>query len=813
MVNLLNKNQFILLLAKRNILANKKTTAVIIITLSLIFAIFMMMLGIRGIYKDIFTKEFEYEYENVDIVITYDEYSLARFINKRYITQNYEEVDYALAFFNLQVLLGHSDDLFYGQLHSALSHELEILLDIDVDIENDEMLITESLAFSQGLKIGDRINFSVFGKEFTYTIATITPDKGVFRGNAFFIDKADLLQTIYGMDYLNNFGNVIYVKTDNIENVYEQLTLDETYSDYGIRLVVDEERIDALISEYISIISLAGVIVLVALAIILNSLFLIVVRDIYQEIGVFDTLGDNKKTGYIVCYFQWLIYIGISFLIGTIIAHIVANIGGQIYGIKEFLLINPLIILLTLLIIISLIILNNYLLIKKFYKKNSINKIKDKRFVLAKANYFIQALSLLVLLMTLIVKPFDTKFNALIIVATSIYLSLVFSIILLRIISRILSKNKTVFALFNTKHMDLNKNIHQALNVIFIALMVVTIMLTVRFFISDQIEEVRANNKFNLVMTNIQDYNENLIDEIKTYDVTNADPVLIYSDVLVSLASNDNFLIRMFVSIEQSAFNDYYGDDISFVDEDIKNSELPYVLLSSSYKEVYELKVGDLISIDLNPEIRDFTFILGGFLDSEFDQFAYTNLSEKLTEYSLQYNAIMINSDNPEAAMSELIKGFGSRMYYLIDGQAELEKQISRSYSVLDLFTVLTFFIVSSFMFVVFNNTLLKFYSLKNDYSKIKVLGLADKFNFSNLIKEFFVLFGCLIIVGTIEIIILSRYLREVLLFFDYYKHMTADVHITIFSYVLIFISLLLSYIYYYFKVKSISLSEEIRII
>lgn len=115
----------------------------------------MMMLGIRGIYKDIFTKEFQYEYENIDIVITYDEYSPARFINKRYITQNYEEVDYALAFFNLQVLLDHSDDLFYGQLHSALSHELEILLDIDVDIENDEMLISESLAFNQNLKIGD----------------------------------------------------------------------------------------------------------------------------------------------------------------------------------------------------------------------------------------------------------------------------------------------------------------------------------------------------------------------------------------------------------------------------------------------------------------------------------------------------------------------------------------------------------------------------------------------------------------------------------------------------------------------------------
>jgi NADH:ubiquinone oxidoreductase subunit 6 (subunit J) len=336
-------------------------------------------------------------------------------------------------------------------------------------------------------------------------------------------------------------------------------------------------------------------------------------------------------------------------------------------------------------------------------------------------------------------------------------------------------------------------------------------MLTVRFFISNQIEAVRRDNKFDIVMTNIYDYNDNLINEISAYNVSNVNPVLIYQNALVDINADTRFLVKMFVSIDDSDFNKYYGYDIE-VDEIYLNHDLPYVLLPKSYEIVYSLSRGDTIKMDLAPDLRDFSFVIGGFINTDFDQFAYTNLVEKLDEYSLKYNAIMINSDNSEATISALIEDYGSQMYYLIDGQAELEKQLDRASSVLELFTVITIFIVLSFMFVVFNNTLLKFYSLKNDYSKIKVLGISDRQNRLNLLFEFLILCTVLVLVGIIEVLILSKYLRYTLLFFDYYKELSANTFVTVISYLLIFISLLISYVYYYIKIKNLSLSEEIRI-
>ena len=810
-MNLLSKNEFVLLLAKRNINANKKTTAVIMITLSLIFAMFIMMLGIKGIYKTIFTKESQNMYPNIDIVISYDEYSPARFINKRALTEDYEDIEYALAFFNLQVVSMQNEDLLYANMFSSLAHEFEIFMDIDVNITSSQTIITKSYAEKFDLDIGEKVIFYILGVEYEYTIIDIVDDKGAFSGDSFFVEKSALLKKIYNLDYLDNFGNKIFIKATNIENTYGLLIENSSYQNYSIRLVVDEERIEGLINEYISIIALAGIIVLVSLVIVLDSLFLIVLRDIYQEIGVFETLGDNKKSGYKVCYYQWSLYVLISFIIGLILSHIVVNIGANIYGIKEFILVNPIIVLISLLIIVLMIFIKNTFLIKKHYQKKTVEKIRDKRYVLAKFNYILLLVSFIIFLVTIIFKPFSLRVDALIIVLNSFYISLNLLIIILKVFSIILSKRKSSFALFNTKHMINNKNIHQALSVIFIALIVVTVMLTVRFFISDQIEEVRRDNKFDIVLTNIYDYDDNLINEISAYDVSDVNPILIYENALVDINTDTRFLIKMIVSINDTDFNKYYGYEID-VEEIYLNHDLPYILLPKSYEIVYNLSPGDTIKMDLAPELRDFSFVVGGFINTDFDQFAYTNLVEKLEEYSLKYNAIMINSDNSEVTISALIEDYGSQMYYLIDGQAELEKQLDRASSVLELFTVITIFIVLSFMFVVFNNTLLKFYSLKNDYSKIKVLGISDRQNRVNLLFEFLILCTVLVLVGIIEVLILSKYLRYTLLFFDYYKELSANVFVTVISYLLIFISLLISYVYYYIKIKNLSLSEEIRI-
>ncbi|MDT8336329.1 MAG: hypothetical protein RQ856_00725 [Candidatus Izemoplasmatales bacterium] len=805
------KRNLSFLIAKRNISANKKTTLVIIMTLSLIFAVFIMMLGIRGIYKSVFTREAQSNYPGIDIVISYDEYSPARFINKRDLKDTYEDIVYALAFFNLQVLTESTGSMYYTNMISSLPHEFELLADEDINLGLGESIITESYASEHNLEVGDNFSFYVLNVKYEYKITSIIEDQGVFSGNTFYIDKTEILAKIYDIDLFDNFGNIVYLKTDNTDGVYKELKEDSNYLNYNIKMVVDDNKIDDIVTEYTSMISVAGLIVIISLAIVLNSLFVIVLRDIYLEIGVFETLGDSERLGYKVCSLQWSLYILTSFIIGIIISHLVVNIGASFYGVNSFIGINPLIILGSLLIISTIILIKNLSLLKNHYSKNTIQKIRDKRYVLAKYNLILVLLGSIVLASLIILEPFSIKYNSLFIVILSMYIGMNLVVVVLKLLSRLFGRRKSIFSLFNCKHMDNNKNIHQSLTVIFLALIVVAIMLSVRLFISQEIENVRNDNKFDILMINIYDYEPDLLDEILTYDVQSANPAIVYKDIMLEIDESEEILIKTLVSIDYNDFGNYFDYQLEDVDSVYLEHELPYIMLPKSYGLVYGFSKGDIVTLDLTSDLRDKDFVIAGFIDTAFDQFIYTNLYERLDFYDTKYNSVIINSNNTEIVIGQMINGFSSKMYYLIDGQKQLEEQLDIAANVLALFTVITIFVILSFIFVVFNNTILKFYSLKNDYAKIKVIGTSNNNDIVNLLKELLILITVLFIVGLAEIVVLSSYLRYVMLFFDYYKDLYASFESISISYSLIIFSLTVSYGYYYWKIKNISISEEIR--
>ena len=686
------------------------------------------------------------------------------------------------------------------------------MMDIDVELETNESIVTKTFAIDNSLEIGDKIELNLFGTTYEYSIADVIEDYGFFKGNSIYVDKEELLEKVYSLSYLSNFGNVVYVSTNNIDKTYEELNQDTNYQDYEISRVVDQVKIQSIINEDISIIRLAGFIVLISLIIVLNSLFSIVIRDIYEEIGVFETLGDNKKMGYFVCLSQWIIYLLTSFIIGYFLALVVANIGANIYGVAEFINIDILILLESLAIISIAVIIKNYYLIRKFYKKNSIDKIKDKRFVLANFNYFLLALSSLIIIVVLVFDLFSIKYKSLIIVSLSIYISLSLLLVFLKLLSKVLTKKRTNFALFNSKHLQNNKNIHQSLNVIFVSLIVIVIMLTVRFYISVQIGQIRSYNKIDLLMVNIIDYDEDLLNEIKNYDVDEVSPGFMYLNIVAKTEENDSFLIKMVSSVDRDDFGDFYGYDLGETDPIYENHSCPYILFPENYKLVYGFEEGDIIKLNLEPRLSDVSFVIGGFFNTDFDQFAYTNLTDKIEELSLEYNSLMINSEDSEAALNQLIRNYSKDMYYFVDAQAEIELQLDRADSILSLFTVLIIFVISSFLLVVSNNTVLKYYSLKNDYAKVKILGIENRQIINNLFKEIIVLFLCLILVGTLEIILLSNFLKYLLLFFDYYKNLTANIYAVIISYFAIFFVLLVSYLFYFLKIRKLEVSKEIRV-
>ena len=93
---------------------------------------------------------------------------------------------------------------------------------------------------------------------------------------------------------LMNLGNVVYVKTADVDALYDQLLLDENYNDYSVELVIDDHTIDLLVQEFTALIIVAGVIVLMSLIIVLDSLFPIALKDIMQEKKIIGYLGDKK---------------------------------------------------------------------------------------------------------------------------------------------------------------------------------------------------------------------------------------------------------------------------------------------------------------------------------------------------------------------------------------------------------------------------------------------------------------------------------------------------------------------------------------
>jgi len=813
MVRLLTKTKISHLLAKRNISTNLKTSGVIVLTLSLIFSILILVLSIKSIYYSIFSKEAEAIYSNTDIVIHYDEYSPSRFINKREIIENYDDVQHALSFFNIQVLSTIHDQSAYLFLNSALPHELEILLDQDIELDGHEMIVTASLAKEYHLNVGDSISFLIFDYTFDYDIADIIDDQGVMSGNSFFVDKSILLEELFGLGSLTNFGNVIYLKTSKAESVYSQLIEDPVYQDYSIMLVQDPVRIQGMVDEYTSMVVVAGILIILSLFIVLDSLFLIVLKTIFQQISVFDTLGDQYRLGYQVCFHQWVYFVTVSYVISLILSQIVIAFGAYFYGITAFISVNPWMALIGLLIVIGYIFIRNLDLIHRYSHQSALIKIKKPhtvRRLTPLLSYFVFALTSGFLIIIIVIQPFNLALNGLLIVLLSIYVSLCILIGFIRLLAQFLPKTPSLFRYINITHLKNDPFIHQSMRVIFLAFMVVTILLSLRGFLLFQIDELVHRFDVDVLVFNLHQEDDSLLNRLSHEDIDHINMGCFYRDVTIQMDHQSSFL-RYMVSMNRDDYLFYFQYPLDEVSPAIETHTHPYVLLPKTYEIVYQLQVGDIIAIDLSPKLRNVSFVVGGFVDSEFDHFAYTNLSERTHEEAFEYNTIFIDSDHPNAVIPYLVDELSSDMMVVTNSQSILNHQLEIAKNVMALFTVMTFFIILSFLLVVFNNTALKFDTLKSEYAKIRVLGYDRTQLLRHLALEWGLSSFFIGTVGLLEIMILSRFMRYILLFFDYYKNMSSTPIAILISFLMVSACLGVSYGFYFRKILNYPIVKEIK--
>lgn len=813
----MKKNRFKILFAYRNIKANKKSSLVIILTLSLVFCLSMLLLGM----KSTFTKVFEYEavnkYNQIDIVITFDEYSSSRLVSKRDITEKYDEqVFYSMSFLNFSVLT-ETDEVFYTQMMSSVSHEFEYLVDKDVLIKPGEIIITESLSSTYNLEIGDTLTLHIIDKTVEYTVGDIFEDAGLFSGLTFYVEKEELMEAVYGIT-LTNLGNTLYIDLDEgyeVDDVIDLFKADDEFTGYYIFETIDWDYIETRAMDLVSMMLALGLIIVFAVILVLDSLFPIISKDIRHQQGVVSVLGGEKKLIWHVNLIQWLLYASISFVIGCILTLFITNYGLYTYGITGFipLKIGPLSI--SLLFVLAYIIIRAYIAYHREYQDSSISLSKNKRFKKYKTKEVYIVLALVLLVLEYVFEFFNSGIHSLIIVCLTLYLAFNIASYILVVFSNIFGKKrkKSLFNLFQLKYLKTDKHVHLSLRVLMISLFALVVLFSLRLFMDQQIDDFYDLMDFDLAVANINDYDSTLIDEIEMYDIESADQAVFYQRINIDFDDENSQPCRFFVSMERDALFLYFGlEEIDF-DESYLDNEVAYVVLPKSHQLVYDLEIGDIVSLDLNYSLEEIEMEVAGFIDTDLDNLVYSNiLFVDQYEDIAETNFILINTNNKDMVFNQLVSDYSQRMYYIMDPNVYFVDLISSVESITNFFSVLTLYMILCFVIVIFNNTLLVFFGIKNDLAKVKVLGVSKGEFIISLLKEYLTLIVLVLGIGWLEVLVLSENLKYVVLLTNYYKDISSTPLTNLYSCAIVGCVLLLSYLYYLHNINKIEIIEEIKI-
>jgi hypothetical protein len=757
-------------------------------------------------------------YETTDVIISYDENSEVRIINNRYLEQDYQEdIVYSSVFLNIYTLINKSDSSFYVELMSADIYELERLINQDVPSLNERgMVITSSLSIKNHLKLNDVMSIYVNNINYDFVIEGIIDDTSVFTGDKVFVLKDTLMREMYGLSNLGNLGNVIYVNlASNItpEEFIGRLNIDPNYKYYQIQQTIDTTEI-ARLAKYNSVLFFGvGVLMIFALTLVLHSLFHLFFRDYPIQSGVLSILGANKRYLFSI----WTIEIGIFLLISSVISALLTlflvNMAGIIYGIHHFVNYQTWTFLLAFVGTALFLLMEVLVLHFQMKQKSNIELSSDLRYKKFHLNYLFGFFSLLVLVIVIWIEPFSTGINAIIIVIMSILVMFEGFDIILLLYAKLLSKkqHQTVFTKYSIKSIKDNPTIHQSLRVLFVIFLVILSVVSVQGFINRESKKLENQIAVDYALLGIFDYQATLKQEVlNNFDVSQVDEAIVYQNTLLHFGEEAK-RFRFNISMDYESFKEHFQFDETEPIDLSDSTDLPEIILPINFKYIYDLSVGDTISMDLSKEITDVPCVVAGFFETNFDNVVYTNIySFPAYDDIISINTLFIQTDNEET-QSELIQKYSMDMYYVIsfeDVMAEFSDYIS---TVTDMYAFLSSILIVCFIIVMVNNTILLFYSMKSDYAKLKILGL-DSSGFARIIfKEALIIFIILVVCSVFETIVLTAYFPKMMLIFHYYKVIIPSFIGMFSTFCLVGTVLFSSYYYYLFKIKHMNVIEETK--
>lgn len=659
------------------------------------------------------------------------------------------------SFYNVTLFAKTANSSSVVQVFEGENTDFNLAFNQNLNIKNNETVITNTLATSLNLKVNDEITIYIGEKPYIYKVIDIINDDGIYLGESAFITGYNVAQH-YALRKMYNLILLDIEKEENFNTIYQHIK--KEYEEYTITDINDEEYIKSLATTSVDDILRIVSIVLIGILFLLINMYS---RQVKKQIDYFEMFGKaNYYKGYQVI--SWLIIIVVSYIFSFIIVNLYLDYFLKVYNCTVPYYSK------TISHILGLIPLLFILIIRILPLANKI-KFKKKIYIIAIMGLFLLSI------IGLLVSRGQTINSLFVLFITVLGLLLIVELITfcLKYIPFFLTK---IYIYDFSKHTQISK--------FAIIIRVFIIVITA------------------LTLSTLKVYNEQIT---SIPDIINIDKAIAtktpYSNIniyeQIKIDNNVNLLnqnLNMVVALNSDQYDRY----LNYVElnNDEKNkfdSDKKYVILSKYYENVLGLNIGDNIDMLINEEIE--TYEILKFANHFYHKMAIVNKSDYM-----YYGYVLDENDINE----KIIENFSEYRYTIINFQNTISLKQNLYNNVL---TTVKYVLVAIIITIILLSIYMSYQEhlyQKESLIKLKLLGCNNQKMLK--ISSIKLLYDSLISIflGFIISSIVLRYFDNIAKNFNIIFYINYDLKIVLVSLSMALICLIISFIYTNIKYKKL---------
>lgn len=832
----LNRLLFAWRYALKNFIFNPMRSFLLIVGFLGIFIVIILAFSMNDFFRVYYTNKLEEKYQSFDLVMNISSNGDSRFFSISQMNLN-DDIDKMIkdkaVFFEFEVLLEtNQSDRVYVHIFSSSKEDfskISTYTNNEIELADNEMIVTKSFADTYGLKIDDEVSLFARLSEKTFIIKDIVEDGHLFIDNSIFIDKEESLSfflsslspTLDGLPpvLLQNMYNFVYIDINpgyTYDDVSEALQDIAQYEKLSFTETINQNSINQAVSRNISIFSMMLSIVFISILFVLQTTLLVYFNEkkaIFSQIHV---LGGKKQFSLSLVMIEMITFFIISFILSIWATNSILHYGinflsiNLVYNVKFSSLIYAL--FTVLIFTISMIIYY----FKVFYQTSDINHLKEEgdevAFNFKKAAYILLISILLYILLEInYIDQLFGKFSVLPKIILAILFMFIFSKVCLRTIIFVFGKYKEKNLIYYHLSMLVSKKAFKHYtSVMLIAFLTIMLLVFTNGYMKVRSESYQNGYQTDFILTHIVTGFDDIYDEISQLDdVQDVTKIGLYNDILVK---EQNQTISQLIAIDQDKISTYFNleinqDSLSDLDDETKLK----ILLPDRYNKLFDLQIGDQVSIYVNPIYGEKNFYISGFFEKQLGNLAFTNIHRVLSGEN-SYQAIILNSNIEKNELrDELLDLFSNQMIRITDVNQSMDKVIYEMERVTVYLTVVLSLIIGCFVIAMINHAHLLFVQVKSNYARLYIIGYSKKKMVLTLIKEGLLTLTIFFVTASIGYVVIASYFSDLAIIFGEYEPIKFTALPIVYGGLIITIVFLAQYGIYIYQVLNIKLSEIIK--